>query len=125
MRDGAVFAPFGTPGLDVQPQAMVQLAVNLIDFGMEPQAAIEAPRVASYSFPASSHPHPYSPGLVRAEDRLAAETLAELARRGHKVESWGDFAAQAGALCTIVADQERGFLTGAAYPRRMAYAMGW
>jgi gamma-glutamyltranspeptidase / glutathione hydrolase len=125
MRDGAVFAPFGTPGLDVQPQAMVQLAVNLIDFGMEPQAAIEAPRVASYSFPASSHPHPYSPGLVRAEGRLAAETLAELARRGHKVESWGDFAAQAGALCTIVADQERGFLTGAADPRRMAYAMGW
>ncbi|MFN8514376.1 MAG: gamma-glutamyltransferase family protein [Chloroflexia bacterium] len=125
MRDGAVFAPYGTPGLDVQPQAMVQLAVNLIDFGMEPQAAIEAPRVASYSFPASSHPHPYSPGLVRAEGRLSAETLADLARRGHKVEAWGDFAAQAGALCTIVADRERGFLAGAADPRRMAYAMGW
>ena len=125
LRDGAVYAPIGTPGLDVQPQAMVQLAVNLIDFGMEPQAAIEAPRVASYSFPASSHPHPYSPGLVRAEGRLPAEVLAELTRRGHRVERWPDFAAQAGALCTIVADRERGFLSGAADPRRMAYAMGW
>ena len=125
LRDGAVYAPYGTPGLDVQPQAMVQLAVNLIDFGMEPQAAIEAPRVASYSFPASSHPHPYTPGLVRAEGRLPAEVLAELARRGHRVERWPDFAAQAGALCTIVADRERGFLAGAADPRRMAYAMGW
>ena len=125
MRDGAVYAPFGTPGLDVQPQAMVQLAVNLIDFGMEPQAAIEAPRVASYSFPASSHPHPYAPGLVRAERRLPSDTLAELVRRGHRVEPWPDFAAQAGALCTIVANRERGFLAGAADPRRMAYAMGW
>lgn len=125
MRDGAVYAPLGTPGLDVQPQAMVQLAVNLIDFGMEPQAAIEAPRVASYSFPASSHPHPYNPGLVQAERRLPAEVLADLARRGHRVEPWPDFAAQAGALCTIVANRERGFLAGAADPRRMAYAMGW
>jgi gamma-glutamyltranspeptidase / glutathione hydrolase len=125
MRDGAVYAPYGTPGLDVQPQAMVQLVVNLLDFGMEPQAAIEAPRVASYSFPASSHPHPYDPGLVRAEGRIAPDVLADLARRGHRVERWADWSAQAGALCTIVADRERGFLTGAADPRRMAYAMGW
>lgn len=125
LRDGAVFAPYGTPGLDVQPQAMVQLATNLIDFGLEPQAAIEAPRVASYSFPASSHPHPYAPGLVRAEGRLPDAVLAELARRGHRVERWPAFAAPAGALCTIVADRERGFLAGAADPRRMAYALGW
>ncbi len=125
MRDGRVFAPYGTPGLDVQPQAMVQLVVNMIDFGMEPQAAIEAPRVASFSFPASTHPHPYQPGLVRTESRIPAETLAELERLGHRVERWPDWAAQAGALCTVVADPGRGFLTGAADPRRMAYAMGW
>jgi len=125
MRGGKVFAPYGTPGLDVQPQAMVQLVTNLIDFEMGPQEAIEAPRVASFSFPASSHPHPYQPGLVRAESRLPAETLAELARLGHRVERWPDWAAQAGALCTVVVDHERGFLTGAADPRRMAYAMGW
>ena len=125
MRDGQVYAPYGTPGLDVQPQAMVQLVVNLLDFGMEPQAAIEAPRVASFSFPASTHPHPYQPGLVRAESRIPVETLEALSRLGHQVERWPDWAAQAGALCAVVADPARGFLTGAADPRRMAYAMGW
>ena len=104
---------------------MVQLVVNMIDFGMEPQAAIEAPRVASFSFPASSHPHPYQPGLVRAESRIPAATLDALAKLGHRIERWPAWAAPAGALCTIVADRERGFLTGAADPRRMAYAMGW
>lgn len=124
-RDGRVFAPYGTPGLDVQPQAMVQFVVNLLDFGLEPQAAIEAPRVASYSFPASTHPHPYTPGRAAVEGRLPAAVLAELARRGHRVERWPDWAARAGALCAVVADRERGFLAGAADPRRMAYAMGW
>ncbi len=49
---------------------------------MEPQAAIEAPRVASYSFPASSHPHPYAPGLVRAEGRLPAGLIFRAASAG-------------------------------------------
>ena len=125
MRDGRVFAPYGTPGNDVQPQAMVQLLVNLIDFGMEPQAAIEAPRVASFNFPRSSSPHPYSPGLVNAESRISPDVLAQLSRLGHRVEPWGDWEPRAGSLCTIVVDHERGLLTGAADPRRLAYAIGW
>ena len=72
MKDGKLAMVFGTPGLDVQPQAMVQLLVNTIDFGMDPQAAIEAPRVATYNFPASSHPHAYEPGKLCAEGRIAA-----------------------------------------------------
>jgi len=51
--------------------------------------------------------------------------LAEPARLCHRVERWPDWAAQAGALCTVVVDHERGFRAGAADPRRMAYAMGW
>jgi gamma-glutamyltranspeptidase/glutathione hydrolase len=125
MRDGKLFAPYGTPGNDVQPQAMVQLAVNLIDFGLDPQTAIEAPRVASYSFPQSSHPHPYLPGTVRAEARLPGSVLAELSRRGHTVEQWPEWSALAGSLCTIVVDERHGTLTGGADPRRVAYAMGW
>jgi gamma-glutamyltranspeptidase/glutathione hydrolase len=125
MKDGRLFAPYGTPGNDVQPQAMVQLAVNLIDFGLDPQTAIEAPRVASYGFPQSTHPHPYLPGRVRAEGRLPEAVLAELARRGHTVERWPEWSALAGSLCTIVVDERNGTLTGGADPRRVAYAMGW
>jgi gamma-glutamyltranspeptidase/glutathione hydrolase len=125
MRDGRVVAPYGTPGGDVQPQAMVQFAVNLIDFGMDPQAAIEAPRVATYSFPDSFHPHPYTPGRVMAEARLPAAVLDDLHRRGHGVESWPDWSAAAGSLCAVVVDRRNGALLGGADPRRVAYALGW
>src|SRR3954470_24502593 len=58
--DGGVM-PFGTPGGDVQIQAMLQVLMNVLHFGMEVQDAIEAPRVASYSFPSSFAPFEYFP----------------------------------------------------------------
>lgn len=125
MRDGNVFTAYGTPGNDVQPQAMVQFVVNLIDFGMDPQAAIEAPRVASYSFPGSSHPHPYHPGLVRVEGRIADDVIRELMRRGHNVERWQPWDPAAGSVCTVVVDRKNGSLIGGADPRRVASALGW
>lgn len=125
MKDGQVFAPYGSPGSDVQPQAMVQLAVNLIDFGMDPQAAVEAPRVASYSYPRSDYPNPYAPGVMNAEARIPSDVTAELARRGHIVEPWPEWTPRAGSLCTVVVDHERSRMVGAADPRRISYAIGW
>jgi gamma-glutamyltranspeptidase / glutathione hydrolase len=125
LRDGELYAPYGTPGSDVQPQAMVQLAVNLIDFDMDPQAAIEAPRVASYSYPRSDHPHPYAPAALAAEARIPKEVLDGLADRGHKLQAWPEWTPRAGSLCTIVVDREQGMLLGAADARRLAYALGW
>lgn len=125
MKDGRVFAPYGSPGNDVQPQAMVQLAINLIDFNMDPQAAVEAPRVASFNYPRSSHPHPYSPGLVSAESRIAPDVVESLREMGHLVEPWPAWSPQAGSLCTVVVDPSLGTMTGAADPRRLAYAIGW
>lgn len=125
LKDGKLAMVFGTPGLDVQPQAMVQLLVNTIDFGLDPQAAIERPRVATYNFPSSSHPHAYEPGKLCAEGRLAEATFAGLAELGHRVTRWPDFIAAAGALCAIRVDGEYGPRVGGADPRRTAYAMGW
>lgn len=125
MRDGRVISPFGTPGGDVQPQAMVQFLINLIDYGMEPQAAIEAPRVASFNYPESFHPFPYRPGLVKIEARIAEDVVEELQRRGHEIERWPEWAQAAGSLCAIVVDERSGALLGAADPRRTGYAFGW
>ncbi len=86
MRDGKVISPYGTPGGDVQPQAMVQFVVNLIDFGMDPQAALEAPRVPPSTSPNRFYPFPYRPGLVLAEGRLSDDVLEELRSRGHLIE---------------------------------------
>jgi gamma-glutamyltranspeptidase/glutathione hydrolase len=125
LKDGKLAMVFGTPGLDVQPQAMVQLLVNTIDHGMDPQAAIEQPRVATYNFPASSHPHAYEPGKLCAEGRIPAATIAGLEGLGHRVTLWPDLIAAAGALCCIQADGPYGPRVGGADPRRTAYAMGW
>ena len=66
--------PFGTPGGDVQTQAMLQVMLNILHFGMEVQDAIEAPRVASYSFPSSFAPFEYFPGRLAVEGRIDAAT---------------------------------------------------
>lgn len=125
LKNGKAYMPFGSPGNDIQPQAMLQVLLNLTVFGMDPQAAIEAPRFASYSFPSSSEPHDYHPGRLNLEQRIPETTAEELARRGHKVKRWPDIAWQAGAVCAVRRNDETGMLEGAADPRRPAYALGW
>lgn len=121
--DGRVM-PYGTPGNDVQPQAMVQFLVNLLDYGMNLQQAVEAPRVATYSFPASSEPHPYRPGLARIEGRVPEAVVKDLRGRGHRLEMWPDWIGVAGSLGAVMQSQEPPILHGAADPRRTAYVIG-
>ena len=125
LRNGQTCIAYGTPGSDVQPQAMLQFLLNVVDYHMDVQAAIEAPRVASYSFPGSIHPHPYHPGLLRAESRIAPEVLAALGEMGHQVEPWPPWTPYAGALCAAVLSDGDPILSGGADPRRLAYAVGW
>ena len=125
IRDGAMFMPFGTPGADVQHQTMLQVFLNIVVFGMDPQSAVEAPRFASYSFPNSFSPHAHYPGRLNLEARIPKEVGAGLADMGHKVEWWGDWAWPAGSSCAILVDRETGVRTAAADPRRTAYAVGW
>jgi gamma-glutamyltranspeptidase/glutathione hydrolase len=123
-KDGRLFMPFGTPGGDVQQQAMLQVFLNLVAHGMEPQPAVEAPRVATRSFPDSFWPHPHSPGVLNAEGRVPAETRRALAELGHLVNGGPDWDWRAGAVCAIVVDAD-GTLRAGADPRRGAHAIGW
>src|SRR3546814_7312383 len=61
LKDGKLAMVFGTPGGDVQCQAMLQFFLNATVFGMDPQSAIETPRFATYSFPNSFYPHTSEP----------------------------------------------------------------
>ncbi|MFY0613543.1 MAG: gamma-glutamyltransferase [Hyphomicrobiaceae bacterium] len=123
--DGKAFLPFGTPGGDVQTQAMAQTFVNIAVFGMGPQEAVEQPRFASYSFPSSFEPHDYHPGLLKIEARVDESTSKNLEARGHRVEHWPDRTWLAGSICTILDDRETGLKKAGADPRRVAYAIGW
>ena len=122
---GRFVLPFGTPGGDVQVQAMLQTLLNIVVFGMNPQAAVEAPRFATRDFPDSFEPHTRVPGRLNLEGRFPAATLNALAARGHDVEAWPDWTWVAGAMCVVYQDLEHGIIEGAADPRRPASAAGW
>ena len=123
-RDGRAI-PFGTPGGDVQAQAMVQTFLNIAVYGMDPQAAIEAPRFASYSFPDSFEPHTYVPGRLALESRIDQSVGDRLATAGHDIEWWPEWTWKAGAMCLIDSDRKAGVHRGGADPRRASYALGW
>jgi gamma-glutamyltranspeptidase/glutathione hydrolase len=122
LADGGVM-PFGSPGNDVQGQAMLQVLLNLLHFGMEPQAAIEAPRIAGYAYPSSSSPHDYFPGRLSVEARIDPAVRDELAALGHKVAVWPDWTYLAGCVELIRTDPDTGLLSAGADPRRPAYAI--
>ncbi len=65
-----------------------------------------------------------SSGLLKLESRIDKSTGERLARLGHKIDWWPDWTWLAGAVCTIVADEETGVLKGGADPRRPSYACG-
>lgn len=122
LRDGRLMMPFGTPGGDVQQQAMLQVFLNVTIFDLPLQQAIEMPRVASRSFPDSFWPHVMSPGKLQVEGRVAPETREALAALGHDVVIWPDWEWRAGAVCGVYAGAD-GTRWGGADPRRGAHAI--
>ncbi len=123
-KNGRLFMPFGTPGGDAQCPAMLQLFLNIVEFGMEPQQAIEEPRFVPWNYPNSFWPHTYLPGRLNLEGRIPQETVAELARRGHDVRVVTEWTGAMGGLAAIIVDQEAGVLKGGADPRRDTYCIG-
>src|SRR5690606_29336170 len=87
---GEVMA-IGSPGADVQPQAMMQVLINVLVFGMEPQPAVEAARFASYAFPATSYPYRHHGQRLALEGRIGGTVRTELAAYGHDVTDWPDW----------------------------------
>jgi gamma-glutamyltranspeptidase/glutathione hydrolase len=124
-ENGELYMTFGTPGGDVQPQAMLQVLLNVHEFGLQVQDAIERPRFASYNYPNSFAPHGYVPGRLNIERRLGEDVIGEMRALGHDVLVWPELTWEAGAVCAILNDRVNGFLHAGADPRREAYAAAW
>ena len=123
-KNGQFWMAYGTPGGDTQCQSMVQSLINMVEFGMNPQEAIEAPRIATFSFPSSFWPHSYYPGQAAAEARIEADVIENLRTRGHKIDVWEEWTGRVGNVCAIQIDRDKGIIVGAADARREGYAMG-
>ena len=123
MKDGQPYAILGSPGGDDQVMRTMQTLINMIDFGMNIQQAIEAPRWSSRSFPASPFPHTMYPGDLAVESRIPEPTRQALIARGHKLRV--DPPWSLGSNGGIVIDASTGVLSAGADPRVDAYAWAW
>lgn len=120
-RDGEFVFAMSTPGGDNQDQAMLQVLLNVIEFGMSPQEAVEAPRFQTEHFYASFAFHEFIPGKVNLESRIPPIFIGALEAMGHKVVVPGDWTN--GSAPTLILKKD-GVLHGGADPRRARFIFG-
>lgn len=121
LKDGKPWLVMGTPGGDVQVQAMMQVLIHMLDRGLALKDAIEAPRVATYAFPGSFAPHTVHPNKVLYEADLPEPVIAELKQLGHDIEAWPASTWKAGGVCVALSDAS-GTLSASADQRRAGTA---
>jgi gamma-glutamyltranspeptidase/glutathione hydrolase len=121
-ENGVPTVTVGCPGGDDQTQADLQLVLNVLVFGMNPQQAVEAPRFSTQTLVNSFYPRVYRPGQLNVEPGIPAPIRAELQALGHTVTETG--ACGIGAVVTR-RDAATGVLSAGADPRRPTYALAW
>jgi gamma-glutamyltranspeptidase/glutathione hydrolase len=123
-KDGKPWYTFGVMGGDMQPQGHTQVLVNMIDFGLNVQAAGDAGRVRhDGSQTPTSQPMQAGGGEVNVESSIPQATLDELAKRGHHIihKADGGFGGYQG----IWIDQKHGTIHGGTEPRTDGAAVGY
>lgn len=120
-KDGDFYLEMSTPGGDNQDQALLQALLNIIDFGMTPQEAVEAPRFQTEHFFSSFAYHEFVPGKVNLESRIPKPVVDAMMALGHKVNVTGEWSN--GSAPTVILKQN-GVLHGAADPRRSRFIFG-
>jgi gamma-glutamyltranspeptidase/glutathione hydrolase len=123
LKDGKLVMAIGTPGGEGIGQTQLQAILNVLDFRMPIQEAIEAPR-----FILDAEPNFYKPGAaitVAMERRVAAATRERLQAMGHTIRALPEFTAAVGGMQGILVDQRKGTMAAGADPRRAGYAVGW
>jgi len=123
-KDNKPFLICGTPGADTQVQTNLQLITHVIDFDMNPQEAVEAPRWRSLQNPMESTVPHTCPDVLQLEGRFTKNVREGLAQKGHELQildNWGG----PGSAQAILIHPESNALIGGSDPRRDGYAVGW
>ena len=120
MKGGQPYMVLGSPGGDDQIMRTMQTLINHVDFEMNVQQAIEAPRWSTSSFPASPFPHTMKPGDLSVEGRIPLAVQEALTVKGHKLTVASPWSL--GANAAILVDVNRGIVSAGADARNDAYA---
>ena len=124
LQAGQPFLAIGTPGGDSQDQQILLVLLNILDFGMDVQAAIEAPRVNSLHPVSSFDNHRSQPGVLEVESTLAPAVVEELKARGHELLIRRPFGISTGVVAAGI-DPVTGRLRGGADLRRERAIVAW
>ena len=123
LKDGEPVMTLGCPGGDNQVQACLQMLLNVMVFGMDPQEAVEATRFGTMSMPGSFHPHVYAPGQLQVEPGIPEDVRSQLAGLGHEI---AEVPACGSGAIVCQRDPETGVMSAGADSRKMmTYAIGW
>jgi gamma-glutamyltranspeptidase / glutathione hydrolase len=123
LKQGKPYAVLSTPGGDNQEQALIQVLLNMTEFGMNPQAAVEAPRFQTRHLVSSFDNHAMSPGDLLLDERISGPVQQDLARRGHRIEQRSRFGSGAAPVAILV--REQGVLEAGADPYSGRIAAAW
>ena len=124
LRDGKPFLAIGTPGGDSQDQQILLVLLNILDFGMDVQAAIEAPRVNSLHPVSSFDDHRAQPGVLEIEATFPSRVIDDLKARGHILRIRTANGISTGIVAAGI-DPATGALRGGADLRRERAIVAW
>ena len=124
LRDGKPWLVFSTPGGDSQDQTLLQIFLNVVEFGMNPQEAVEAPRFNSAAMFSSFDNHGEQPLALAVEKRFEPAVLEALRARGHQLVLGADWSNPT-APTMIEYDPATGVIAGGADVRGRRYALAW
>lgn len=122
LRNGAPFLSFAVQGGDAQEQNLLQLFLNIVEFGMHVQQAAEAPNFNSYQVHSSFGSHRSEPGRLLLRDDVPWQVRTELERMGYWIETATH---TSGPITAIYFDQEHGTMWGGASDYGEDYGIAW
>ncbi len=121
--DGRPYLALSTPGGDNQDQALMQMLLNVVDFGLNAQAALEAPRYQTRHLVSSYDNHAWNRGDLILDERIPQVTMADLAERGHHVSVHSRYAN--GAAPVMIKILPSGIIEAGADPFYNRSAHAW
>jgi gamma-glutamyltranspeptidase/glutathione hydrolase len=122
LRDGQPWMAFSVQGGDSQDQNLLQYFLNIVEFGMSPQQAVEAPNINSFQLRNSFQDHTSQPGLMLVASSTPADVRAQLERMGYTLR---DAARTSGPITAIWFDRRHGTMWGAASNHGEDHGIAW
>ncbi len=122
-RDGKAFLALSTPGGDNQEQSLLQLLFNVIEFGMNAEAAVEAPRFQTRHLVSSFDNHAMNPGDLILDERVGTRVVDELSKRGHHTNVRSKYGS--GAAPVMIRQLPNGVIEAGADPYGYRVARAW